>query len=83
MVNMCTETHVAIFVEFIPLCYIILKLTHLLLSTTTNVISFVNTCYMFWCADHPQVLKYVTLKLKIKCIKHFVVVDGSMYVSFK
>jgi len=26
----------------------VLKLVHVLLSTTTNVITYLNICYMFW-----------------------------------
>jgi hypothetical protein len=36
-----------IFVEFIPLWNIILKIDKCIPSTTTNFISSVNTCYMF------------------------------------
>ena len=33
-------------------------------------------------SDHPQAFKYMILELKVKCMYIFVVVDGSMYVSF-
>jgi hypothetical protein len=35
------------FVEFIPLWYILLKADKLIPSTANNFVSSVNTCYMF------------------------------------
>lgn len=53
-------------VEFIPLLYIISKLTYILLSPTTNFISCINIFYMLHHVDHTQALKYTTLKPTIK-----------------
>jgi hypothetical protein len=41
-----TDMFVILFLKFIPLRCLILKLTYVLLSTTTHFISLVNTCYM-------------------------------------
>jgi len=39
-----SENSTFLFVKFIPLWHIILKMTHVLLSTTTPIISLVSTC---------------------------------------
>jgi hypothetical protein len=50
---------VAIFIELIPLRYIIIKADKRVPSTTTNFAVSFNTCYMFRCISHIDHQKHV------------------------
>ena len=72
MLHICcsTDMFVILFRKFIPLRILILKLTNVLLSTTTNFISLVNTCYML------QFVRSHTLKIHM----HFSLSFKIMYL---
>ena len=46
MVQFAT-TSFTVFVEFMPLCHIVLKSTHVLPPTAEDFINFINSCFMF------------------------------------
>jgi hypothetical protein len=62
-----------VFVEFIPLWYVISKVTYLLPSARTKFICFVNICYMFWLCwpyiSHVSFLRFYVLLLCLNLVK--------------
>jgi hypothetical protein len=64
-------TFVLIFVKFIPLWYVMLKLTYALPSTTINFIRLAITSVCFGRTDHPQSFKYMILRFKNKMLMYF------------
>jgi len=61
-----TDMLVILLLKFIPLRFLILKLTYVLLSTTTNFISLVNTCYMLQFVRSDTFIIHMDFSLSFK-----------------
>jgi len=70
---------ISIFVEFIPLWYIILKLTYVNHNKVALVLSIYATS--FGHVDRPQALKYITLKQKIKFV-YYIFIQSFSSLSY-